>query len=308
MAGELCIIGHEKSDSNLRLLEEAKKVFSTVFFVPITGIHIGLKDKFTITYRASDLLKFNAILPRIPRSLSSYAYKLLSLFPEDTYMAVKPISFLLAAERFFLLTVLRKRGLDTINLRLTQAKDSAYRILEENSFPLVIRTPDKKTGVYVKNSSEAKSVIDTLITLKQPVLIEDVIKDMVSVYVAEPEVIACVRKKTKERDLVLGAGELKSAKIDLETQHLALDTAKAIEAQACRIDIALGEVPRIVNVDLNPNLINPSKATGVDIPRKLMESVKANYKAHKEKPMLMKFFEDAGSVVKDVLKTKQLIF
>ena len=308
MAGELCIIGHEKSDSNLKLLEEAKKAFSTVFFVPITGIHIGLKDRFTIAYRTTDLLKFNAILPRIPRSFSSYAYKLLSLFPEDTYMAIKPISFLLSAERFFLLTVLRKRGLETINLRLTQAKDSAYRIIEENSFPLIIRTPDKKTGVFVKNKTEAKSIIDTLISLKQPVLIENTVKDIVSAYVAEPEIIASVRKKTKERDLVFGSGEIKSCKLDLETQHLALDAARAIEAQTARIDIALGDKPQIVNVDLNPGLIRPSRATGTDIPRKLIESVKSNLKAHKEKPMLMKFFEDAGSVVKDVLKTKQLIF
>ena len=308
MTGELCIIGHEKSDSNLKLLEEAKKAFSTVFFVPITGINIGLKDRFTIAYRTTDLLKFKAILPRIPRAFSSYAYKLLSLFPEDTYMSIKPISFLLATERFFLLTVLRKRGIETINLRLTQAKDSAYRIIEENSFPLIVRTPEKKTGVFVKNGTEAKSIIDTLISLKHPVLIEDTVKELVSVYVAEPDIIACVKKKTKEKDLVFASGEIKSCKIDLETQHLALDTARAIEAQNARIDIALGGKPRIVGVDLNPNLISPSRATGVDIPKKLIESLKANFKAHREKPMLMKFFEDAGSVVKDVLKTKQLIF
>ena len=98
----LCIIGQEKSESNLRLLAEAKKKFDSVFFVPIDSIGIGLNERFSIHYRATDILKFKAVLPRIPRAYSSYAYQLLSLFPGDTYMAVKPISFLLAAERFFL--------------------------------------------------------------------------------------------------------------------------------------------------------------------------------------------------------------
>ena len=50
-----------------------------------------------------------------------------------------------------------------------------------------------------------------------------------------------------------------------------------------------------------------SKITGVNLPEKVINSIHENYKAHLEKPMLMKFFEDAKSVVKDVLKTKQLL-
>ncbi|MFQ5647890.1 MAG: RimK family alpha-L-glutamate ligase [Candidatus Aenigmatarchaeota archaeon] len=305
---ELCIIGQQKSESNIKLLEEAKKAFSSVFFVPLTSIYIGLTDKFSITYRVSDILKFRAILPRIPKNLSSYAYQLLSLFPEETYMAIRPISFLLADERFFLLTVLRKRGINTINLRMTRSSEPAGRIIEQNSFPLIIRTPEKKTGVVVRNKTEAKGVIDTLGSLNQPILIEDMAKELVSVYVTEPEVIAAVKKKTKETDVVFAPGELKNHKLDTETQQLALDAAKAIEAQAARVDIALGETPRVTNVELNPDLIAPSKATGADLPKKIVAGIKANYKAHKERPMLMKFFEDAQSVVKDVLKTKTLMF
>ena len=195
----LCIISKEKSGSNLKLLEEAKKKFSSVFFVPIDAIGIGLADKFSITYRITDLLKFKAVFPRIPSDFSSYAYQLLSLFPEDTYMPIKPISFLLADERFFLLTVLRKRGINTIDLHLTRSTEAALRIAEQSEFPLIIRTPEKKIGVIVKNKTEAKSIIDALASLGQPIIIENTIKDIVSVYVAEPDVIASVKKKTKEK-------------------------------------------------------------------------------------------------------------
>jgi len=304
---ELCIIGQQKSESNIKLLEEAKKAFSSVFFVPLTSIYIGLTDKFSITYRVSDLLKFKAILPRIPKNLSSYAYQLLSLFPEETYMAIRPISFLLVDERFFLLTVLRKKGIATVNMRLTRSTEPANRVIEQNSFPLILRTPEKKTGVVVRNTTEAKGVIDTLGSLNQPILIEDMVKEIVSVYVAEPEVLAAVKKKTKEADAVFASGELRNQKLDGETEQLALDAAKAIEAQVARIDIALGKVPKVANVELNPNLIAPSKVTGVDLPKKIISAVKANYRAHRERPMLMKFFEDAQSVVKNVLKTKALL-
>ena len=306
-ASNLCIIGQEKSESSLKLLEEAKKRFDTVFFVPINAIGIGLKDKFSISYRATDLLKFKAIFPRIPREYCSYAYQLLSLFPPDTYMPIKPISFLLADERFFLLTVLRKRGINTINLHMTRSSEAASRIIEQLQYPLVVRTSEKKTGVVVNNKTEAKSITGALASLNRPILIEDLVDNLISVYVARNEVIGSVKKKTKEKDIVFSKGEFKSQKINLETKQLALDAVTAIDAQVARVDLTIAKEPEVVDIDLNPGLIYPSTVLAANLPEKLMEAVHAGYESHKQKPLLMKFFEDAKSVVKDVLGTKQLL-
>ncbi len=303
----LCIIGQEKSDTNLKLLEEAKKKFSSVFFVPLEGIGIGLDRDFSISYRVSDLFKFKAVYPRIPKTSSSYGYQLLSLFPEDTYMPVKPISFLLADERFFLLTVLRKRGVSTLNLKLTRSTNAALSIIEGMKFPIMIRTPEKETGVIVKNKIEAKSVIGALVSLNKPILIEDVVKEMVSVYVTQPEVAAAVKKKTKERDVVFAKGELKKQNIDPAIEQLALDASKAIEAEVVRIDISPEKEPKVVNVELNPGLINASKATKINLAEKFISSIYENFRNYQQRPLLMRFFEDAKSVVKDVLKAKQLL-
>jgi glutathione synthase/RimK-type ligase-like ATP-grasp enzyme len=302
----LCIIGTKKSQTNINLLNEAKKVFGSVLFVPIESIGVGLSEDFSIRYRVTDLLKFKAVFPRVPRKISSYAYQLLSLFPEGTYMPVRPISFLLAEEGFFLLTVLRKRNISTINLHMTKGPKAAVRMLEDATFPLVIRIPDKKTGVVVKNVTEAKGVVDALGSLDQSVLIEDLVKNVVSVYVAEPDVIASVKKKTKEKDVVFAAGELKKQNIDLKTKQLALDAAKAIDAQVAKVDISLNGEPKIVNIELNPDLVAPSKAVGNNLSEMVIKAIHENYSIHQQKPMLMKFFDDAKSVVKDVLKTKQL--
>jgi len=306
MANDLCIIGQEKNESDLRLLEEAKKRFDSVFFVPINGIGIGLTDRFSITYRTTDLFRFPAVLARIPKSFSSYAYQLLSLFPEQTFMPTKPISFLLAEERFFMLTVLRKRGVDTTNLRLANSKKAAIRIIEASQFPLIVRTSEERTGVIVNNSTEAKSIIDALASLNKPILIEDVIKDMVSLYVANPDVIAAVKKKTSEKDVVFGKGSYKKMKHTIEMEHLAKQAATALETGVARIDLSLEKEPKVVNVDLNPNIILPTKATDVDVSQKIIQAVSENFDSHKKKPLLMKFFEDAESTMKDVLKTKKL--
>ncbi|RLJ09878.1 MAG: hypothetical protein DRP15_02035, partial [Candidatus Aenigmatarchaeota archaeon] len=215
----LCILGYEKNESDLRLLEEAKKKFESVFFVPINRIGIGLKDEFSITYRTTDMFKFEAILPRIPKKHYSFAYQLLSLFPEDRFMPVKPISYLIANERFFLLTVLRKRGIPTINMHMTGSVKSAERILETIDYPVMIRSPEKKTGILVKNYNEGKNIAEAIINLGHHVLIEDCIKNLVSVYFAEPNIITCVKKKTKESDIIFSKGELKTCKIDIETEQ-----------------------------------------------------------------------------------------
>jgi glutathione synthase/RimK-type ligase-like ATP-grasp enzyme len=303
----LCIIGQEKSESNIRLLEEAKNIFGSVFFVPIDSIGIGLNNDFSISYRASDMLKFDAVLPRIPKSHCSYAYQLLSLFPSNTFMPIKPISFLLADERFFLLTVLRKRGIPTLNLHMTRSSRASAKIIDRLDFPVVLRTPSKKTGVVVRNRLETKSIIDALAHLQQPVLIEDTVKDMVSVYVSDPDVIAGVRKRTKEQDIIFSPGEFKNHRVGLDIEHLALDAAKAVDAQIARVDITLSPDAKVVNIELNPNLVIPSNVTGTDIPKRIVESIHRNYTDYKQKPLLMKFFDDAKSVVRDVLRTKQLL-
>lgn len=303
----LCLIGQEKSETNLKLLEEAKKKFFSVFFVPMEGIRIGLGEKFNISYRSSDLTKFDSVYPRIPRPMYSYAYQLLSLLSPETYTPIKPISFLISDERFFLLSVLKKRGVNTLNIELARSSKAAQGILEEENFPIIIRTPGKETGVVTNTLSEAKSVINALGSLKQSILIEEVVKDVVSCYVAEPDLIASVKKKTKEKDVIFSKGEYKKHKPDVETKHLALEAAKAIDTQLARVDISVNGEPKVVNMNLSPNLIVPSKATGINLPEETIKQIYENYKRHKEKPMLMKFFEDAKSVVKDVLKDRQLL-
>jgi glutathione synthase/RimK-type ligase-like ATP-grasp enzyme len=300
----LCILGQEKTESNLKLLEEAKKRFGSVFFVPIESIGVGLNKEFSIAYRTSNLLKFKAVLPRIPRRFYSYAYQLLSLFPSDAFMPIPPIAFLLASERFYMLTVLRKRGIPTLNLYLARSVAAATRILDSVEFPIVLRVPKQKTGVTVKGKTEARSIIEALKSLQQPVLIEDLVKDMVSVYVAKPEAVAAVKKVTKEQDVIFAEGSLKSHKLDIEVKHLALEVAEAIDTQIMRVDISLNNELRVVNIELNPGLREPSKVTGINIPEKIIENMHQNYKSHMEKPVLMKFFDDAKSVVKDVLRKK----
>lgn len=303
----LCIIGLEKSESNIKLIEEAKKAFESVFFVPINGISIGLEKDFSIAYRNTELLKFGAILPRVPKGYNSYAYQLLSFFPPETFMAIPPITFLLASERFFLLTILRKRKVNTLDLYLARSAKAACAILEQEKFPRVIRVPGEKTGVTVNSMTEAKSVIDALGSLNQPVLIEELVKEMVSLYVAEPEVVASVQKKTKEKDVIFAPGEYRKKKPSLEVKDLALEAARAIDAKVVRVDISLNKEPKVVNVELNPDLIAPGKAAGVNIPENVINYILQSYKVHKEKPMLMRFFEDAKSVVKDVLKGKHML-
>jgi glutathione synthase/RimK-type ligase-like ATP-grasp enzyme len=301
----LCILGHEKSGSNIKLLEESRKIFKSVFLVPISEVNVGLGKEFMISYRNSDLLRFDAILPRIPRIHYQFAYQLLSLFPRETFMPIQPISFLVAAERFFMLTVMRKRGVETLRLEMARSPAAAARVLNNVVFPVVIRLPGKKTGIPVASRTEAKSVTDALGSLDQTILIEEPVKEMVSVYVAHPQAIAAVRKKTKEKDAVFSEGALKKFRMEREICQLALDAAAALSAMTAKIDIALMEDrPVVANVELDPELLAASRVSGVNIPRRIVESVYESCREHADRPLLLKFFDDAQSVVREVMKNR----
>jgi glutathione synthase/RimK-type ligase-like ATP-grasp enzyme len=179
--------------------------------------------------------------------------------------------------------------------------------VESGSYPMIIRTTEKKTGVVVKNHLEAKSIIDALAHLRQPILIEQVCKDIISAYVAEPDVVASVKKKTKATDALFAPGELKNHRLGLDEEQLALDAAKSMDTHLARVDISVNGEPVVVNVELNPPLIEASRASGVNIPQKIIHSVRENYRSYTERPILLKFFEDAKSVVRDVLRGKHLL-
>jgi len=170
---------------------------------------------------------------------------------------------------------------------------------------MIIRTATKKTGVVVKNRMEAKSIIDALAHLKQPILIEEVSKNIISAYVADPGVITTIKKRSKQTDILFAPGQLRNHRIKIDEEQLAVDTARSMDTHFARVDIAINGEPKVANVELRPGLIAPSRATGVNIPRKIVETVYDNYTTHKERPMLLKFFDDAKSVVRDVLRSKQ---
>jgi hypothetical protein len=300
----LCILGKEKTETNLALLHEAKKRFSSVFFVPMDGIGIGLHRNFSITYRTADLLKFGAVFARVPQQSYSYAYQLLSLFPRETYMPVPPLAFLLATERFFLLTTLRKRGIETLDLHMVRSVKAGERMLRSFDFPVVIRVPSQRTGVTVGSRMEARSILEALGSLKQPALIEDAVKGVVSAYVAGPDVVAAVRKVTKDKDAVFGEGSYRAHAISARARNLALRTAEALDAHTIRVDMTLRGGPKVVNIELNPNLMAPGRATGINIPARVMENIHRSYRLHEEKPALLKFLEDAKSAVKEMFREK----
>ena len=92
---------------------------------------------------------------------------------------------------------------------LEDLRKEAERIIENSQFPVVIRSLEKKTGVTVKNQTEAKSVIGALSSLKHPILIEELVKDMISVYVAEPSALAAMKKKSKENAFLVESHRIK---------------------------------------------------------------------------------------------------
>ena len=71
---KLCIIGPEKrSDSEIELMETAKKKFDSVLYAPIEMIRIETcKDKAVPFLKNTNLLEFDAILPRVTKKNADF--------------------------------------------------------------------------------------------------------------------------------------------------------------------------------------------------------------------------------------------
>ena len=121
-------------------------------------------------------------------------------------------------------------------------------------------------------------------------------------------------KEAEDKTRAYGPVSIENLDWHKRNQHGSLDNFRLLDETAAISELKLFKesggdtIIEMGNIGLcrDPEgLARISKATGVNIPARIIESIYDNYTSYKEKPMLLKFFEDAKSVMRDVLKTKQ---
>ena len=279
------------SQTTKRLLEEGKKEFKRVDYVPILEVQLQLNSKKGIDaiYDKKSLSEYDYILPRIDSRRAEAGYHVFRVL--DNMGVLKPFpadTIMIAHNKFLTLEQMIKYKIPVPTTYLISSREAAKKILGKLKLPVIMKLLSGFGGegvMFIESKEAAESTIDTMRVLKQHMLLEEYVPNPgedVRGIVAGDEVIASYKriaaKGEKKANIHLG-GSAKFYALDSEMQEVVLKAAEAIDAKICAIDMLVGkEGPMVIEANINPGLQGIEKTTGINVAQKIIRYVASEVK------------------------------
>lgn len=285
---EIAILGPTKSAMSYttsRYLEEAKKAFGSVQYIPLIDVVLKASDKLEALYGGKSLADFDYIIPKIDSKRASVGYPIIRFL--DDMKVKKPYSaqtVLTAHNKFLTLQELVKSGIRVPKTYLTASAASTKTILKKQRMPVMLKLLSGFGGqgvVFIESKDSALSTVNTIKTLRQEICIEEYIEnpgeDMRAI-VAGNKVIASYRRIAqpgeKKANLYSG-GRAESFSMPRQLQSTAVKAAKAMGSKLCAIDMIQGKKHAyVIEVNINFGIRGMEQATGINVAERIMQFVK----------------------------------
>ncbi len=299
----ICILGPKhRYEQVLWLLEEAKEIFDTAVYVPIANTYLSNTSKgVDVFYKKGALSKFDAILPRLPRTYRNYGYIVTKLLAGKTVLPFKPESVYITHNKFLTLIALDRANVPIPKTYLASTRKAIERMLGKADYPVVIKLLYGSLGTGVMFAETKKSAIplvDVLESMKEPVFVEEFLENPgedIRALVIGDEVVASMKRKSKGGDMRanIGAGGVgKKIKLSSELQNLAVSTAKALKLGIAGVDIIeTANGPFVIEANVNVHFEGITKATGVNIAKRMVEYMKEKTDAREKQDSTMGFWD-----------------
>jgi ribosomal protein S6--L-glutamate ligase len=245
----LVIIGskaYKKSTVNA-LLEEAKKKFKTVLFVPIDKIELQTSEgKAALFYKGTNLLKFDCIYPRI--SSKDYLLgeaTLKAIEDSNAYCPLNLEAYQITNHKFYTTQTLCAQEIPGVASTLSISPKYAEYAVKETKYPFVMKIISGFAGkgvVLINNQEQMDSILDAMHLFEEFICTQTYIKGKkfdVRCYVIGDYVIAVKRepKKGEWRANLSRGGKATLINPNQELVEIARKTAKTLKMDLCSVDL-----------------------------------------------------------------------
>lgn len=289
---KLAIIGPEQKFigyTTKRLLEEAEKADIDTKLIPLVEVKLKADENLDAIYEKKSLSDFDYILPRIDSKRAVIGYPIMRFLDELGVNKPYPAeTVIIAHNKFITLERLVSNNIPVPETYLTGSRNSALDILKKQKLPLMIKLLSGfgGKGVMVIESKEAaRSVIDTMKSLRQEILIEKFVDNPgedIRGIVAGDEIIASFKRVASADDKranIYSGGKAVVFKLTPEMEEITLKSARAIRSKICAVDMIQGkDGVKVIEVNINPGLQGIEKTTGINVAQRIIDFVKSEMK------------------------------
>ncbi|MEI7961871.1 MAG: RimK family alpha-L-glutamate ligase [archaeon] len=245
----LLIIGsktYKKSTVNM-MLEEAKKRFDSVLFVPVDKIQLQTSQgNVGLFYKGKNLLAFDAIYPRVSsRDLFLSEPILKAIESSEAYCPVSLEAYQFTNNKFYTSQKLSNTGIPGVLSTLSISPKYADYAVNETGYPFVMKIISGFAGkgvVLVNSKEQMESILDAIHLFEEFICTQRFIKGKdydVRCYVIGDYVIA-VKRKCKKGDWRANISRGGSASLvnpNQEMLEVAKKSAKILKMDVCAVDL-----------------------------------------------------------------------
>jgi ribosomal protein S6--L-glutamate ligase len=268
------------SESSKMTAEAMDKYFDSVDMIQLRDIEVNLGKDGGIFYDGKELDKYDCVYLkgsfRYANLLRSIATLLEGKVP---YMPVPANCFTTVHNKLLTHLILEQHNIPMPRTYISSTTDAAKDLLDKVHYPIVMKFPEGTQGkgvMFADSKPSASSLLDALGALNQPFIIQEYVEtggsDIRALVVGEKVVAAMRRKATSEekRANIHAGGSGESVQVTSEINKLALDTAKALGAEICGIDILESPMgPLVIEANLSPGLQGLGSVSTLDIPNEI---------------------------------------
>jgi ribosomal protein S6--L-glutamate ligase len=265
--------------STKRLVEAGEERGHEVRVIDILKCYMNITSlSRTIRYKGELLEGFDAVIPRIGTSVTSYGTAVLRQFEVmGAYPLNESVAIVRSRDKLRSMQLLARKGIGLPITGFARNPDDIDDLIEEvGGAPLVIKLVEGTQGmgvVLAETRKAAKSVIQAFMSVKANILIQEFIKESkgsdVRCFVIGDKVVAAMLRQGPEgefRSNLHQGGSATVIKISPEERSTAIRTAKVMGLNVCGVDILRSNHgPLVMEVNSSPGLEGIEGATGKDI-------------------------------------------
>jgi ribosomal protein S6--L-glutamate ligase len=256
--------------------ESMKKYFTQVDELDIRKIDIKISGKEDeILYDGKPLEKYDCIYAKGSFRYAQLLKTLTAVLTGKCYLPISDDAFTIAHDKLLTHLELQKHGIPMPKTYITATVEAAKKILEDVKFPIVMKFPHGTGGkgvMFADSYSAASSLLDALSSLRQPFIIQEYVDTGgtdLRIIVVGDRVVASMKRKAgplESRANYHSGGTGEKFEPDYMIKKLSVDTARAIKAEICAVDILQSaRGPLVIEANISPGLQLITKTTKIDV-------------------------------------------
>lgn len=266
------------SKSSQWTVEAMRKYFDEVDHLYIKYVDINFSGKKAeVLYKGEPVKKYDCVFVKGSFRYAQLLRAISDLFIMDSsiFLPISPDAFTIAHDKLLTQLVLQQKNIPMPKTYLSATIDAAKELLRHMTYPVIMKFPQGTQGkgvMFADSFSSASSILDALDALNQPFIIQEFVDtgntDLRLIVVGD-KVVAAMRRIAKPDEVRANfhqGGTMEKYEPDDNVKKLAVETAQAIGADICGVDILESpKGPLVLEANISPGLQGITRTTKIDI-------------------------------------------